>query len=72
MHGMEVSPKKGMVLMASYEYQCKEDASTQTIQRGMTDDEIIPLCDSCNSPMERVYSTPAIKFNGTGFYSTGG
>jgi predicted nucleic acid-binding Zn ribbon protein len=23
-------------------------------------------------PMERVYTAPAVKFNGTGFYSTGG
>lgn len=58
--------------MASYEYKCKADGSTQTIQRGMTDDEIIPLCDSCNSPMDRVYVAPPVKFNGTGFYSTGG
>ena len=72
MHGMEVSSEKGLVLMASYEYKCKADDSTQTIQRGMTDDEIIPLCDSCNSPMDRVYSAPPVKFNGTGFYSTGG
>ena len=58
--------------MATYEYACGEDFSTQTIQRGMTDDEIIPLCDLCNRPMSRVYTAPPVKFNGTGFYSTGG
>ena len=26
----------------------------------------------CNKPMDRLYSAPAIKFKGTGFYSTGG
>ena len=70
MHGMEVPSEKGLVLMASYEYECGEDSSTQTIQRGMTDDEIIPLCDTCNQPMKRLYSAPPVKFNGTGFYST--
>ena len=38
----------------------------------MTDDEIIPYCDICNNLMTRVYSAPPVKFNGSGFYSTGG
>lgn len=58
--------------MASYEYKCGADGSTQTIQRGMTEDEIIPYCDICNDLMARVYSAPPVKFNGSGFYSTGG
>ena len=58
--------------MASYEYKCEADGSTQTIQRGMTEDEIIPYCDTCNNEMTRVYSAPPVKFNGSGFYSTGG
>ena len=58
--------------MASYEYTCGKDSSIQIIQRGMTDDEIIPLCDACNTPMSRVYLAPPVKFNGSGFYSTGG
>jgi len=72
MHGMEVPPEKGLVLMASYEYKCRADGSTQTIQRGMTEDEVVPLCAICKEPMERVYSAPPVKFNGSGFYSTGG
>ena len=58
--------------MASYEYKCEIDSSTITISRGMTEEEIIPYCDSCNEPMVRVYSAPPVKFNGSGFYSTGG
>jgi len=27
---------------------------------------------NCNEPMDRIYSAPAVKFKGTGFYSTGG
>ena len=58
--------------VASYEYKCEDDSSTITISRGMTEEEIIPYCDSCNEPMVRVYSAPPVKFNGSGFYSTGG
>ncbi len=32
--------------MASYEYKCEIDSSTITISRGMTEQEIIPYCDS--------------------------
>lgn len=58
--------------MATYEYKCDNDSSVITITRGMTEDEIIPYCDKCNEPMSRLYSAPPIKFNGSGFYSTGG
>jgi len=58
--------------MASYDYNCTLDGFTLTVQRGMTEDEIIPMCDTCNEPMVRVYSAPPVKFNGSGFYSTGG
>ena len=58
--------------MASYEYKCSTDLTTVTISRGMTEDEIIPYCDTCNQPMGRVYNAAPVKFNGTGFYSTGG
>jgi predicted nucleic acid-binding Zn ribbon protein len=72
MHGVKIPSEERLVLMASYEYACKADGSTQTIQRGMTEDEIIPYCDICNDLMARVYSAPPVKFNGSGFYSTGG
>ena len=58
--------------MASYDYKCDEDNFELTISRGMTEDEIVPMCDTCNGPMSRVYSAPPVKFNGSGFYSTGG
>ncbi len=31
-----------------------------------------PACDRCGNYMTKVYTVPAIKFNGSGFYSTGG
>lgn len=58
--------------MASYEYKCEADGFELVIQRSMTDKEIIPYCDKCNEPMKRVYFAAPVKFNGTGFYSTGG
>ena len=58
--------------MASYDYKCDADNTAITISRGMTEEEIVPYCDSCNEPMSRVYSAPPVKFNATGFYSTGG
>jgi predicted nucleic acid-binding Zn ribbon protein len=69
---MEVSRTERLVLVASYEYKCDVDSEVVTIIRGMTEDEIIPYCDKCNEPMSRLYSAPPVKFNGTGFYSTGG
>ena len=69
---MEVPPTEGLVLVASYEYKCSNDSERVIITRGMTDDEIIPYCDTCNDPMIRVYNAAPVKFNGSGFYSTGG
>ena len=62
-----------MVLVATYEYKCKTHIeSWKTIVRGMTEDEVVPNCETCDEPMRRIYSVPPVKFNGTGFYSTGG
>jgi predicted nucleic acid-binding Zn ribbon protein len=58
--------------MATYEYKCDGDSEVVIVTRGMTEDEIIPYCDTCNEPMSRLYSPPPVKFNGSGFYSTGG
>jgi putative FmdB family regulatory protein len=35
-------------------------------------ENIPPACKTCGETMQRIWSAPAIKFNGTGFYSTGG
>jgi predicted nucleic acid-binding Zn ribbon protein len=60
--------------MAVYEYKCDEGHDT-VLERGMTESEPENLqCnkESCSSLLKRVYSVPAIKFNGRGFFSTGG
>jgi len=43
-----------------------------SIERGMTEEEVIPICENCNNEMKRVYYSAPVKFNGSGFYSTGG
>ena len=58
--------------MATYEYQCNDDGFKVNVTRGMTEAEIVPYCDKCNEPMKRIYTPAPVKFNATGFYSTGG
>ena len=58
--------------MASYDYKCDTDDFRITVHRGMTEDEILPYCDNCNEPMKRIYTAAPVKFNASGFYSTGG
>jgi putative FmdB family regulatory protein len=58
--------------MATYEYKCSDDDFKVSIKRGMTEEEVIPYCDKCNEPMKRIYTAAPVKFNGGGFYSTGG
>lgn len=58
--------------MASYEYKCKLSPHVVILNRGMTEDEIVPYCDTCHERMVRVYSSAPVKFKSKGFYSTGG
>jgi predicted nucleic acid-binding Zn ribbon protein len=43
---------------------------SETIIRGISDKEVVPKCESCNIPLNRVYSSIGVAFNGGGFYST--
>lgn len=56
--------------MALYDYTCKDCNSSVTISRGISEKEDIPFCSACNKPFSRVYSSIAVAFNGSGFYST--
>ena len=38
----------------------------------MTEDEPDYFCGSCGNKLRRIFTAPPVKFNGTGFYSTGG
>jgi putative FmdB family regulatory protein len=58
--------------MATYEYKCPVDDETVIVNRGMTEPEGIYYCPLCSGEVNRVYNAAPVKFNGTGFYSTGG
>lgn len=55
--------------MPTYEYECKECEYKKEFGIRF---EVGPDCDKCYKTMTRVWSAPAVKFNGPGFYSTGG
>jgi predicted nucleic acid-binding Zn ribbon protein len=38
----------------------------------MADDEPDYFCEKCGDKLRRIYDATPVKFNGTGFYSTGG
>ena len=59
--------KFGLEKMPRYDFKCS--TCTEVIE---TDENIPPVCTTCYSTMTRVWSTVAVKFNGSGFYSTGG
>jgi putative FmdB family regulatory protein len=56
--------------MATYDYKCKGCDQTITINRSISDKEIIPECFDCDMPLSRVYYSVGVTFNGGGFYST--
>jgi len=58
--------------VATYEYECPGDGEIITITRPIDEEEGVYVCTVCTSTLRRVYTTPAVKFNAPGFYSTGG
>ena len=56
--------------MAIYTYECPDCHIQQDVIRGISEAEKSYLCEQCNSMLFRVYSSPAVQFNGSGFYST--
>lgn len=57
--------------MPTYEYRCKECNAMFVMSREV-DERDEPVSCGCGWEARRVYSPPAIKFKGTGFYKTGG
>jgi putative FmdB family regulatory protein len=56
--------------MPKYEYKCKACGLSEIVIRGISDKETLPLCQTCDIPLNRVYSPIGVTFNGGGFYST--
>mgnify|MGYP003344657619 FL=1 len=53
-----------------YEYECPGDGEKVEIERGISEPEGEYACGTCGAKLIRVWSTPAITFNGPGFYTT--
>ena len=56
--------------MPTYEYICNVCNETVATTRSIHEQEDIPF--HCGQFMTRIYTGVPVKFNGTGFYSTGG
>ncbi|MGA3324948.1 MAG: FmdB family zinc ribbon protein [Terriglobia bacterium] len=53
--------------MPLYEYECKKcGRRVEKIQK--YSDPILTICESCGGKLERLLSSPAIRFKGSGFY----
>ena len=55
--------------MPTYDYECPTDG--EVIEFTLPFDHEAPLCP-CGALMRRVFNPVPVKFNGPGFYSTGG
>ena len=54
--------------MPAYDYKCNTCDLTMTILRGITEDELKPICVKCQAEMTRSYdSAPAVTFLGIGW-----
>jgi putative FmdB family regulatory protein len=50
------------------EYRCEQGHVFEVMQR-MSDDPVT-VCETCESPVERVFHPVAVHFKGSGFYNT--
>lgn len=57
--------------MPTYEFKCETCGEVQIIHAGIRE-EVKPLCTTCDKPLRKVFTSPAITFKGNGFYSTDG
>ena len=54
--------------MPIYEYRCTQGHTFEVMQR-MSDDPVT-VCETCESPVDRVFHPVAVHFKGSGFYNT--
>jgi len=53
-----------------YEYSCRVCNIDKIVERSIHEDEDIPLC--CGELATRKFYAPPVRFDASGFYSTGG
>jgi putative FmdB family regulatory protein len=51
-----------------YEYECPKCGTFERMQK--FSDPILTTCPTCQGPVEKLLSAPAIQFKGTGWYIT--
>jgi putative FmdB family regulatory protein len=57
--------------MPAYEYRCTGTCEGVVLKvRSIKEDDPGYGCETCNLPLERLYSNVGAVFNGSGFYST--
>jgi putative FmdB family regulatory protein len=56
--------------MATYEYECPGDGEVIIIERAISEPEGNYTCGLCSAKLNRIWSTPAVQFKGSGFYKT--
>lgn len=54
--------------MPIYEYKCPNGHRFEVIQK--FDDQSVEVCTECGEPVQRLISSPAIQFKGSGWYIT--
>jgi len=53
--------------MPVYEFRCANCDTVLDQERSITETNPHPDCPKCKTPMNRIYSAPAVTFNGTGW-----
>ena len=53
--------------MPNYEYKCASCDATITVSQSITENPKTPKCLACKTDMSRIYLTPVVRFNGTGW-----
>jgi putative FmdB family regulatory protein len=54
--------------MPIYEYKCENGHKFEVMQR--FSDDPVAVCETCDAPVQKVLTAPAVHFKGKGFYST--
>lgn len=54
--------------MPVYEYKCPLCEAHHSETRGIQEQEVKKKCESCKVDYIRVFSTPVVTFNGSGFH----
>ena len=58
--------------MPTYQYECEDCKLFTDLKRAVDERDNEVICENCSQAMKRTFGSPAITFNGPGFYSTGG